>query len=66
MQRPTTDAPVRRRSRKSRIFLLTLLAIGVAVLFRQGLVPSWLSPLPALDLASANPWLVDWRLAEIQ
>ena len=65
MQRPTTDAPVRRRSRKSRIFLLTLLAIGLAFLFRQGLVPSWLSPLPALDLASANPWLVDWRLAEI-
>ena len=44
MQRPTTDAPVRRRSRKSRIFLLTLLAIGVAILFRQGLVPSWLEP----------------------
>jgi len=29
-------------------------------------VPPWLSPLPRLDLASANPWLVDWRLAEIR
>ena len=46
--------------------LLVLFATAAVGLFRQGLVPSWLSPLPRLDLASANPWLVDWRLAEIK
>ena len=66
MQRPIPDTSTRRRSRAPRIFLMVLLAVGVALLFRQGWVPSWLSPLPRLDLASANPWLVDWRLAEIR
>jgi hypothetical protein len=56
----------RRRSRVPRILLLALLVGGLTVLFRQGLVPSWLSPLPALDLGSANQWLVDWRLAEVK
>jgi hypothetical protein len=54
------------RLRVPLVILLALLTGGVAVLFRQGLVPSWLSPLPALDLASTDPWLIDWRLAEIR
>lgn len=65
MQR-SVPAPTRKRRSRGKVFLLVLLALGAAVLFRQGLVPSWISPLPALDLASANPWLVDWRLAEIK
>src|SRR5262245_26210170 len=70
MQRPTPDsAPAsarRRRPRILRTILLVLVLGGVAFAFRQGLVPSWLNPLPALDLGRANPWLADWRLAAMK
>jgi hypothetical protein len=46
--------------------LLLLAAAGIALAFREGLVPPVLNPLPAIDLAQASPWLVDWRLAAIK
>jgi hypothetical protein len=66
MQRPTPVAPVRRRPRVLRIVLITLVLGAVALVFRQGLVPWYLNPLPALDLGTARPWLADWRLAAIR
>ena len=70
MQRPNSDsapAPVRRRGpRILRTVLLILLLGGIAFTFRQGLVPAYLNPLPALDLGRANPWLADWRLAAMK
>jgi hypothetical protein len=46
--------------------LLVLLLGAIGFAFRQGLVPWWLNPLPALDLGRANPWLADWRLASLK
>ncbi len=43
---------------------VVLAAIGVS--FRQGWVPPRLSPLPALDMSVAQPWFIDWRLAELR
>lgn len=56
----------RRRSRVPKVILLALLAGGIAALFRQGLVPAMLNPLPAVDLGQPNLWLVDWRLASLK
>jgi hypothetical protein len=67
MQKPhSPPPPYKRRSRATRVVLIVLLAVGVGLLFRQGLVPAWLDPLPAIDLGRANPLLVDWRLAAIK
>jgi hypothetical protein len=49
-----------------RTILLVLVLGGIAFAFRQGLVPSYLNPLPALDLGRSSPWLVDWRLAAMK
>jgi hypothetical protein len=43
-----------------------LTAVGVALAFRQGLVPPLLDPLPTIDLAQRETWLIDWRLAAIR
>jgi hypothetical protein len=53
-------------SRAVHLTAIALLAVGIGVLFRQGLVPAWLDPLPAIDLARPNAWFVDWRLAAIR
>ena len=66
MQRPNPPATTRRRSRVPRAILLVLVLGGIAFAFRQGLVPSVLNPLPALDLGRASPWLADWRLAAMK
>src|SRR3954464_3124171 len=66
MQRPNPDTTTRRRSRWPRRMLIALLVLAVALIFRQGLVPSFLNPLPAIDLGRASPWLADWRLAAIR
>jgi hypothetical protein len=66
MQKPNPAPMQRRRSRVPRIILYVLLVVGVVFVFRQGLLPGVLNPLPALDLGSSNPWLVDWRLAAIK
>jgi hypothetical protein len=62
-------APPRARKRIGRVLRVMLVlgvAGGLALAFRQGVVPSWLNPLPAIDLAQAHPWLVDWRLASLR
>jgi hypothetical protein len=46
--------------------LALLGAAGLALAFRQGLVPPLLNPLPVIDLAEGRPWLADWRLAAIK
>ena len=59
-----------RRIRYGAIFLVVVAALGVAILFRQSLVPWFLSPLPRLDLANPRGWtgglLIDWQLAELR
>jgi hypothetical protein len=49
-----------------RILLLLLALGGCAVIFRQGLLPWALNPLPIVDLAQSNPWFIDWRLAALR
>ena len=52
--------------RALRIILLLVVVGGIALVFRQGLVPAAVNPLPAVDLGQPNPWLVDWRLAALK
>lgn len=66
MQKSATAVTPRRRSRVPRIMLGVLLLVGVSALFRFGLVPWFLNPLPAIDLGQANPWFADWRIAAIK
>ena len=47
-------------------FLIIVAALGFFMIMRQGLVPAYLSPLPALDISAPNAWLVDWRIAELK
>ncbi|MBO0764112.1 MAG: extensin family protein, partial [Hyphomicrobiaceae bacterium] len=47
-------------------WLYAVLAAGVALAFRQGLVPPFVNPLPVIDVAERDTWLVDWRLASIK
>ena len=58
--------PLRRRASWPRVLLFVLVASGTAIVFRQGLVPPAVNPLPLIDLAKPRPWLVDWRLASIK
>ena len=46
--------------------LLVSIGAGTAFLFRHGLVPPALNPLPALDLSQADPWFLDWRLSALK
>jgi hypothetical protein len=48
------------------VALVVLAVVGMALAFRQGLVPPLLNPLPVIDLAEGRPWLTDWRLAGIR
>ena len=66
MQRFNPAITVRRVSRVL-VALLLLPVIGcVALMFRFGLIPAALNPLPAIDLNEQNPWFVDWRLAALR
>jgi hypothetical protein len=59
----------RSRRRIGRVLLFAVLLVaagGVAVAFRQGVVPPALNPLPAIDLSRPGPWFVDWRLAALR
>jgi len=49
-----------------RIFLLSLVLGAIALVFRQGLLPAHLTPLPRLDLENPLPLVVDWQLAELR
>ena len=65
MARGITD-PLRKRALWPRVLLFVVVAAGTALAFRQGLVMPALNPLPAIDLARPNQWLIDWRLASIK
>lgn len=56
----------RRRSRLPRVILSVVVVVGLAALFRFGLVPWAINPLPAIDLSQPNLWFVDWRLSAIK
>ncbi len=56
----------KRRFGIRRGFLYIALALGFFFIMRQGVIPAYLSPLPALDLSVPNAWLVDWRIAELK
>jgi len=48
-------------------FLVAGLIVGaLAMIFRQGVLPAHLTPLPRLDLARPLPLVVDWQLAELR
>jgi hypothetical protein len=66
MQRARPGMPARRRPRVLGPILSLLIVGALSLVFRQGLVPWYLNPLPAIDLARPNPWLADWRLAAIR
>jgi hypothetical protein len=66
---PQSPPPSETRQRHFRLAWLIGLALvlaGMALLFRQGLVPAALNPLPALDLGQADAWFVDWRLSALK
>ena len=56
----------RRRFPLGRLLVLLLLLSGIGLAFRQGIIPARYSPLPALDLESPIPLLVDWQLVELK
>jgi hypothetical protein len=56
----------RRRTRFPLVLLLLFLAGSMAFAFRQGIIPHYLDPFPALDLTQPNAWFIDWRLAAIR
>src|SRR5262245_8264214 len=71
MQRAHPEMPTRRRPRLPRsipvlLVLGPLVLGGIAFAFRQGLVPWYLNPLPAIDLADPSPGFMDWRLAAMK
>jgi hypothetical protein len=49
-----------------RLLLLLAAAVGIGFLFREGLVPARLNPLPVLSLASPPGLLLDWQLAALR
>lgn len=62
----TAQTRRRRAPRLRRGLLLALVAAVVFLVMRQGVLPTWLSPLPALDLSVPHAWFVDWRIAELK
>ena len=54
------------RSFFGRLFVLALLAGGGFFMFRHGLVPPQLNPLPALTLDTPGGLFVDWQLVALQ
>ena len=53
-----------------KILLIVIIVLGVAIAYRQSLIPAALNPLPTLDLANPRGWtgglLIDWQLASIK
>lgn len=50
----------------SRTFLVVVALLGIAITFRQGWIPARYTPLPALDIDSPLPLMIDWQLAELK
>ena len=61
---PAGGVPKRRPWRLALIGIVA--AAAAAMIMRQGLIPSVLAPLPAIDLAVPDAWLVDWRLSQLK
>jgi len=49
-----------------RILFASVIVGAISLVFRQGLLPAHLTPLPRLDLANPLPLVVDWQLAELR
>ncbi len=49
-----------------RVLLIGLIVGAICLVFRQGLLPAHLTPLPRLDLAHPMPLVVDWQIAELR
>ena len=49
-----------------RVLLTGLIVGAICLVFRQGLLPAHLTPLPRLDLAHPMPLVVDWQIAELR
>ena len=62
----TADGIQRKRRPWRSAILAVMIASGVALVMRQGVIPAVISPLPAIDLAVADAWLVDWRLSQLK
>ena len=43
-----------------------LIACAVALTMRQGVIPPVLLPMPAINLAVSDAWLIDWRLSQLK
>ena len=60
----------KRRRPIAKLSLVILVIAGIAIAYRQSLVPPAFSPLPPLDLANPRGWtggiLIDWQLAELK
>lgn len=49
-----------------RAFFAVLIIGAISLVFRQGLLPAHLTPLPRLNLEHPLPLVVDWQLAELR
>jgi hypothetical protein len=56
---------VARRIVAACLLLAALIVAAIVLLLREGAIPVSWSPLPALNLAEPDNWLLDWRLAEV-
>ncbi|HRY05521.1 MAG TPA: extensin family protein [Hyphomicrobiaceae bacterium] len=56
----------RRRRSFAKFLLFMLVTASGALALWFGMVPRWINPLPRLDLSTARPWFVDFRLAALR
>jgi hypothetical protein len=56
----------RRRTNPYRALVVALLVGGALFAVREGLLPHRWTPLPLLDLATPDPWFLDWRLSALR
>jgi hypothetical protein len=66
MQRAHFAMPAKHYPRALRSLPLLVFLCGLVLAFRQGLVPWFLNPLPAIDLADPSRPFADWRLAAMR
>ncbi len=60
----------KRRRSYGKILLIVVVVLGIAIAYRQSLIPAALNPLPTLNLDHPRGWtgglLIDWQLASIK